>query len=290
MESESASRERRAYWAAQMDEAYAFMQAVSAYPVEECGERVVSLPEAVAAAGVEVEFSTRPHVLGLPRLYLLREGLVPAFLRATRALNERGWVLRVEDAYRTVTMQKHQARQPYALDAVLDKVLWENEGQTPTVELLSRRLAALIAASPAVGTHLSGSAVDVSVLHRDTRAEVDRGAPYLEMSERTPMASPFVSPEAQRNREMITQLMRGHGFVTYPWEFWHYNAGDAYAHYLERTGQPARYGPVEVDPRTGAVTPIERPHEPLNSPAELALLLEQALSRRQEARPAGDAQ
>ena len=67
------------------------------------------------------------------------------------------------------------------------------------------------------------------------------------MSERTPMNSPFVSPEAQRNRQEITAIMRESGFVEYPYEFWHYSSGDAYEQILLGTGQPARYGAVDFD-------------------------------------------
>jgi hypothetical protein len=139
----------------------------------------------------------------------------------------------------------------------------------PTVELLRRRLAALIAMNPRVGTHCGGSAIDVSVVELDTGKEVDRGAPYLEISEKTPMASPFVSEHACRNRAEITALMAHHGFFTYRFEFWHYNAGDVYEGYISGTGVPARYGPVDLDPATGRVTPIEDPTRPLNSAEDI---------------------
>lgn len=268
---------RRAYWTAQMDEAYAFMQRMRDWPIDECGEPLVALPDAAAADGVKVVFSARPASNGAPRLYLLRAGLLAPFLAVARAMNARGWVLKVEDAYRTVDMQRDNVRLPGLFAAVLRKTGWECGGRTPPLELVTRRLAALIAATPRAGTHLAGSALDVSVLDRATGHEIDRGFPYLEMSEATPMASPFVSPAGQRHRREITALFARHGFEAYPWEFWHYNAGDVYAACLRRTGLPARYGPVHCDPATGAVTPVADPNAPLNPPATLADLLRQAL-------------
>lgn len=267
---------RRAYWTQRMEEAHEFVLKMLEYPVEEGGEPMVSLTEAAAAVGVEVEFSTKPHAKGLPRIHLLREGLIAGFLAAAREMNEQGWVLKVEDAYRTMEMQKYVARQAYVFDVVLQKVLWERGGDRPSVDLMCRRMTALIAPCPKVGTHMSGSAIDISVLHRDNRREVDRGGPYLDMSERTPMDSPFVSPEAQKNRGAITDLMRRHGFVAYPWEFWHYSAGDAYAEYLNAAGQPARYGPVNLNLADGSVIPIENPTAPLNSSEEIHEQMEQA--------------
>ena len=271
---------RRAYWAAQMDEAHAFMLAIRQYPVVECGEPMVALIDAVRGAGVEVSFSERPHVQGLPRLYWLRAGLINSFLACARALNDRGWILKVEDGFRTLTMQKFLARAPYTFDVVVERLLWEGNGTLPPVELAMRRIGALVAAAPKVGTHMSGSAIDISVLDRTTGQEIDRGRPYLEMSELTPMTSPFITPEAHANRQAITALMRDYGFITYPWEFWHYNQGDAYDHYLNGTGQPGRYGAVNFSLTDGSVEPIEDPLTPLNSYAEIEYELHQALARR----------
>ena len=144
------------------------------------------------------------------------------------------------------------------------QVLWESgDGATPSREelasLLIARTGALIAAAPKVGTHMSGSAIDISVLHRGSGEEVDRGAPYLELSELTPMASPFISAEAAANRQEITALFAAQGFLDYPWEFWHYNAGDAYEGLLQETGKPGRYGAVELEVGSGAVAPMAEP-------------------------------
>ncbi len=269
---------RRAYWTESMDAADAFMRTIMACPVDECGEPMASLVEAARSARVEVAFSDRPHVDGLPRLYFLRRGLVRRFLAVAGEMNAGGWVLKVEDGYRTMEMQRALGRQDHVFAAILRMVRWESGQAAPPIDLLFRRLGALIAIAPKVGTHLSGSAMDVSVLHRDTGEEVDRGGPYLEMSEVTPMASPYVSAEAQENRREITSLMERHGFVAYPWEFWHYNAGDAYAEALSQSGRPGRYGPVHMDPASGLVTPLEHPTDLLNTPQDIRTLLDAALS------------
>lgn len=269
--------EPRSYWTREMDDAYAFMLAVESYPIEECGEPCIPLRSAAADTGVTVLFSDLPHVRGLPRLHFLRTGLVPSFIAAAQELNTRGWALRVEDAYRTTEMQKYNALRPEVFPLVLAKARWELGGAQPSIDLLRRRLAALIAMNPRVGTHCGASAIDVSVIDLSSGREVDRGAPYLEISEKTPMGSPFVSAEARKNRADITSLMKRHGFDTYRFEFWHYNAGDAYAGYLAGEGRPARYGPVDLDTASGKVTPIEDATRPLNSPAEIEARLREIL-------------
>jgi len=90
MTNQTDNEARRAYWAARMDEAHAFMGAIRAYPVVECGEPLVALVDAVRGTGIEVSFSDRPHVQGLPRLYWLRAGLIDAFITGALAMNDRG--------------------------------------------------------------------------------------------------------------------------------------------------------------------------------------------------------
>jgi len=272
---------RRAYWTEQLEAAYHFMfEQVLPYPVAECGEPMVSLQQAAEQAEVLVQFSTRPHALGLPRLFYLRDGQIPGFIGAAAEMNERGWVMRVEDGYRTPQMQKHLGLMPGVFDAVLRSVMWELDGQRPTPEFMFRRCSTLVASVPKFGTHMSGSAIDISVMHLDDpQREVDRGAPYLEMSALTPMGSPFISDAARRNRRDITALMRRHGFVDYPWEFWHYSSGDAYEQVLGKTGQPALYGAVRADLQTLQITPLAQPEQPLNSFDEIRAEIDAALRR-----------
>ncbi len=270
---------RRAYWTEEMERAHSFMDRILAYPVRECGEPLTPLPEAVAAAGLTVAFSSSLLAGRHARCFRLRSGLVPRFLSAAEAMNARGWVLKVEDGFRSVAMQRDLALHPGILDAVLGKVIWENGGSVPGPDLLFRRLSCLVATRPKIGTHMSGSALDLSVLRASDRSEIDRGGPYLELSELTPMGSPFISGEAARNRAEIEALMQRHGFRAYPSEFWHFSQGDAYAEALAGSGRPARYGAVDFDPATGRLVPIPDPAVSLHAPEDIRRHLALALER-----------
>jgi len=271
---------RRSYWASQLDEAHAFMMRGMDCPVADCGERLMSLADASREAGVEVAFSEHPHVHGLPRIFVLREGQIAGFIDAARRLNRRGWVLRVEDGYRTRTMQKDVGLTPSLFDVILRKVIWELGGRTPEPPFLFKRLLTLVAQMPKTAPHMSGAAIDMSVLDRATGAEIDRGGPYLEMSECTPMNSPFVSRQARLNRQEITAIMRESGFVEYPYEFWHYSSGDVFERCIRPAGRPVRYGAVDFDPVSGRVAPLEGPEKPLNSLEEIQIQIQAALDRR----------
>lgn len=271
---------RRAYWTEQMELGYQMVEKLLAFPVRECGERFASLPEAAAAANVEMLFSTSKIAGDLERVFFMRETLARDLIAAGREMNARGWILKIEDGFRTLEMQRQLVRKPQVFDAILKKCLWEHGGAVPSAEMVFRRAVVLTANIPKIGTHMSGSAVDISVFRRDDGGEVWRGNAYLEMSERTPMRSPFIDSEALANRLAITSLMETHGFMHFPFEFWHFNKGDAGAHILTGNPAPARYGPVNWNPQTNEVAPVADPLALLNPlpviEREIAAALERA--------------
>jgi D-alanyl-D-alanine dipeptidase len=272
---------RRAYWAEQMEQGYAMVEQLIAFPVKECGESFASLPDAAAAANVEMHFSTSKIAGGLDRVFFMRESLADDVVTIGREMNERGWILKIEDGFRSLEMQGQLVRKPQVFDAVLKKCIWENGGAIPPVEMVFRRAIVMVANIPKIGTHMSGSAIDISVFHRDNGREVWRGNPYLEVSECTPMRSPFVEPEAIENRLAITAMMEAHGFMHFPFEFWHYNKGDAGAHILTGNPSPCRYGPVNWNPQTNEVTPVADPLMLLNPLPVIEREIAAALARAQ---------
>ncbi|MBT4485245.1 MAG: hypothetical protein HOC71_16385 [Candidatus Latescibacteria bacterium] len=270
---------RRDYWTKQMESAYGFMDKILEYPVEECGESLVSLPQSVREEGVAVQFSQTRLAENHERLFCLRRGLVEDFITASREMNDRGWTLRVEDGFRSRVMQKDVALHESVFDNTLKRVIWETNGKMPEPKLMLRRLTALCATRPKIGTHMSGSAIDISVLRTDDLSEIERSGSYLELSELTPMASPFASAHAILNRTEISEIMQRHGFIAYPYEFWHYSKGDAYAEHITDSGKPARYGPVDFDIANGNITPISNPKAPLHSLEDIEKHIELSLNR-----------
>ncbi|MEO6848470.1 MAG: M15 family metallopeptidase [Chthoniobacterales bacterium] len=235
----------RGFWTQKMEEASEFMEKMRKYPIAECGEPMVSLVD--AAEGLEVQYSTTKINDQYPRIFFLRQGLIKQFQAVAKEMNEQGWILKVEDGYRSPEMQRGLSHNPRLFDFILKKVMWELEGAIPAPEFMLRRLGALLAIRCRLGTHISGSAIDISVVDRNTGKDIDRGGPYIEISERTPMDSPFITPEERANRYAIMDLFHRHGWQAYPWEFWHFSAGDCYTEFLQNTGKPARYGPMRFE-------------------------------------------
>ena len=86
------------------------------------------------------------------------------------------------------------------------------------------------------GTHLGASPLDVTILDRETGEEYDRGGEYLTLDVVTPFESPHISVDARRHRALVRGVFGRHGFVAYPYEFWHFSAGDVF----EALGRPDR--------------------------------------------------
>lgn len=271
---------RRAYWTEQMELGYELIQKVLVFEFRECGEGFASLRDAVASSGVEMGFSDTKITGQLDRVYFMRESLVQDVITIGREMNARGWIMKIEDGYRSLEMQGQLVRKPELFDIILQRCIWENNGELPSVDLVFRRATVLVANIPKFGTHMSGSAIDISVFRRDDGSEVWRGNPYLEMSERTPMRSPFIESEALQNRLDITAMLEKHGFMHYEFEFWHYNKDDALGHIETGRPAPARFGPVHWDPQTNRVTTVDNPRELLNPlpviEREIAAALERA--------------
>ncbi len=269
---------RRAYWAEQMEAGYELVQQILPFEVEECGEGLADICKAAEAGGVEMLFSESKIVDELDRIFYIREGLVDDLIAVGRDMNERGWVLKIEDGFRTRDMQTRLGRKPEVFDVIVQKCEWEHGG-TPPPELVFRRALVLVANIPKTGTHMSASAVDISVFNRDDRAEIWRGGPYIEMSEHTPMRSPFVSAEHLENRLTITVMMEARGFVHFPYEYWHFNKSDAMAHHLAGLPAPARYGPVDWDCETNTVEAYSDPLGLLNPLEKMEAEITAALER-----------
>jgi D-alanyl-D-alanine dipeptidase len=279
MASKHYEQEARRYWNEQMEAAVSFMEQILGTPVQECGEKMVYLPDAAQQAGVEVSFSESRLASRFERQFYLREGLIGSFLEAGREMNSRGWILKVEDAYRSWAMQKALGQDPEIFQRILNEVIWELEGTAPSAELMFRRLSVLIATRPKLGTHMSGSALDISVVDHSNGSELDRGGPYLELSELTPMSSPLVSESARRNREQITEIMLRSGFVAYPFEFWHYSQGDTFQTILSPDKPKARYGPINFDSKSTSVVPIDDPFAPLHTLREIENTIQETLKK-----------
>jgi D-alanyl-D-alanine dipeptidase len=129
------------------------------------------------------------------------------------------------------------------------------------------RLASRFVAPPASAPHVSGAAVDLTLVGDDGRP-LDLGTPIDATPEDSDGAcyfdAPGISREARRLRTLLATALEHVGLVNYPTEWWHWSFGDRY--WAHVTGSPfAIHGPVTDHDTVGADAgpPVGSPTGPL---------------------------
>ena len=103
---------RREFWTFHMERSAELLRSMEDGPTQESGEGLASIPAAAAEAGVEMWFSDSKIAADLDRIFFIRRGLIPDLMAIGRDMNERGWILKIEDGFRTVEMQTLLGRKP----------------------------------------------------------------------------------------------------------------------------------------------------------------------------------
>lgn len=268
-----ASLEASAYWLQSLAEGARFMARASEHPLAECFEPLVSIEQAARRTGTPIVCLDSQHPVGRARDHRIRRGNLEPLLAVARSLHAEGFTLVIEDALRSAQTQR-EAAASRLLACRVGEMLAQADPNAEDQEIVER-LGVICAATPITAGHVAGAAVDLSVRRADG-GELDRGAAYLDLSERMPMRSPFVGAEHARARELITAAMAAQGFIAYPYEFWHYSRGDVLAATARGSSDPAIYGPVDVA-ADGSVAPLEDLRVPLGEPAALVAAVRAAI-------------
>ncbi len=71
--------------------------------------------------------------------------------------------------------------------------------------------------------HTRGSAIDLTIIDKNTGEELDMGSPYDFFGKISHHNTNQISKEQKQNRIFLKQLMLKHGFYPYPEEWWHYS-------------------------------------------------------------------
>jgi D-alanyl-D-alanine dipeptidase len=267
------------YWVDQMELGMAFVRRVYEHPVVEEGEPLIDIQAAARERGLQIVCSETPHVGGRPRIFRARAEVVTQLLAVAADLREIDHTLKIEDAFRSYEMQRDLAVSDEIANQVATAILLAEPDAS--LDSVIERLSVVVQTRAKSAGHMAGAAVDVSVLGPDG-APLDRGGPYVTVSEVMPMNSPFVSSEAAENRRFVSQAMERRGFFAYPFEFWHYSVDDGFARVAADNPAAARYGPVRLHP-DGSVSPLERQHESMHMREDLERRLTEVLEKVRDA-------
>jgi D-alanyl-D-alanine dipeptidase len=203
---------------------------VAAVPVQECGEPLVDVRDALLVDDRKNEDSAGAEVH-------LRRGVLDRLLEA-QALLPGGLRLLFVEGYRPPAIQ-HRYFEGYADELRAAHPEW------PADRI--RSAASRYVSPPEIAPHTAGAAVDLTLADADGR-ELDLGTPMNANPEQSQGAcytdADNITAEARANRAVLGTALGAAGLINYPTEWWHWSYGDRY--WALMAGAPAAlYGPRE---------------------------------------------
>jgi zinc D-Ala-D-Ala dipeptidase len=146
--------------------------------------------------GTANNFMNRPMYTPKPRRTFLRLPAATALAQVQAALNNKGYGLKIFDAYR-----------PYSVTVQF----WELVKDERYV------------ANPSKGSgHNRGLAVDLTIIDLATKKELDMGTGFDNFSDTAHHSFNNLAPGILQNRTLLKETMEQHGFTALETEWWHY--------------------------------------------------------------------
>ncbi len=188
---------------------------VAQIPVQECGEELV---DTRTLTDLVVTEHDAPRSDAYP---FLRRSLAERLQQAQEALPA-GLRLLILEGYRPYDLQEsyftnHKRRLTDADPELSDQAAFMAASQ--------------FVSPPDVAPHVSGAAVDLTLLAQDGE-QLDMGTPVNASPEESDGACYFaadnISKIARQNRTILASALGGAGLVNYPTEWWHWSYGDRY--------------------------------------------------------------
>lgn len=170
-------------------------------PIQAPATQLIDIHSISPTIVLDIRYATVNNFMG-KRLYpqarcLLRVPVAAQLASVQADLQKQGLGLKVYDCYRPLSVQRQ---------------MWKLVPDTRYV------------ANPATGSrHNRGSAVDVTLVDR-TGKELEMPTEFDHFTEQAHINYSGASTKAQKNRQLLEQVMTRHGFVPLPTEWWHFDA------------------------------------------------------------------
>ena len=188
---------------------------LDAVVIEECGEPLVDF----LALAPTLVFAPVHPVFEFPRVHLVRETVAKMLAEATRNVPD-GLRLQIVEGYRPIAVQR----------AHFQRALEEARKRFPgAADAKIRVEAGRYSAPPDAITpppHLTGGAVDLELIDAGGN-RLDFTSPFDILDVKSArMDARGLSPEAEKNRALLRQILEPTGLTNYADEWWHWSYGD----------------------------------------------------------------
>ena len=137
-----------------------------------------------------------------------------ALTKVQKSLQKEGFSLKIFDAYRPQQAVNHFVRWAKVLDDTLMKKAYYPD--VPKSELFKRGYIA------SRSGHSRGSTVDLTIVDIKTGKELDMGSPFDFFGIKSHHLPKNITPEQQKNRLLLRNLMSKNNFRPYKNEWWHF--------------------------------------------------------------------
>lgn len=180
----------------------------------------VYVTDIIPTAQLEIRYCSEDNFVGTvidgyeaPKAILAEEA-ARALKEAADILYEKGYYIKIFDAYRPQRAVNHFIR--WAQDPNDTRMKEKYYPDVDKADLF--RLSYLAKRSG----HSRGSTVDLTLVDASTGEEIDMGSCFDFLGEISHHGSPLITPEQEKNRNILKDAMVKAGFKPHPKEWWHY--------------------------------------------------------------------
>ncbi|HOM03103.1 MAG TPA: M15 family metallopeptidase [Acetivibrio sp.] len=180
----------------------------------------VYVTDVIPTAQLEIRYFSNDNFTGTvidgyeaPKAILTEEAAY-ALKIAADALYEQGYYIKIFDAYRPQRAVNHFVRWAQDLDDAKMKEKYYPE--------LDKSVLFKLGYIAEKSGHSRGSTVDLTLAHISTGEELDMGSGFDFFGEISNHGTHLITPEQEKNRNILRDAMVAAGFEAYTKEWWHY--------------------------------------------------------------------
>lgn len=184
-------------------------------PIVPCNEPLVAIPDSDNLQARQIVEYMKPYT---GDKVFVREGLLRKLTHAAELLSAENshLMLDVVYGYRAPAVQQQRFSE-------VKKELFEKYGYVgEALTIAAHRLVSV----PEVAGHPAGAAVDLQIFDSRNQKPLDFGTKIWEFKPDSYVHSPFISPEARKNRDLLQQVMTSAKIAPFDGEWWHFSDGD----------------------------------------------------------------
>lgn len=127
-------------------------------------------------------------------------------------LREKGYLLKIYDAYRPQRAVNHFCRWAQSSDTKMKKQFYPSLAKSSLFPTYIARKSG----------HSKGSTFDLTIVYADSKKEADMGGTFDFFGEQSHYAYSHITKEQAANRKLLHDAMVAHGFKPYSNEWWHF--------------------------------------------------------------------